>query len=59
MIRKWNIVNDQPNTNYDVGNKSIYNTEVLKTNLFDYNDAYILVTGDITFIWHQVTQVAF
>ena len=27
---KWNIVNDQPNANYDVGNEIIYNTEVLK-----------------------------
>ena len=39
VIRKWNIADDQPNTNYDVGNGSIYNTEVLKSNLCDYNDA--------------------
>ena len=25
---KWNIVNDQSNTNYDVGNEIIYSTEV-------------------------------
>ena len=29
---KWNIVNDNSKENYDVGNKIIYNTEVL--NLF-------------------------
>ena len=45
VTRKWSIVNDQSNANYDVGNKIIYNTEVLKSNLCDYNDAYILVKG--------------
>ena len=43
VTRKWNIVNDQSNTNYNVGNEIIHNTEVLKSNLCDYNDAYILV----------------
>ena len=32
VTRKWNIVNDLSNANYDVGN------EVLKSNLCDYND---------------------
>ena len=27
--RKWNIVNDQSNANYDVENGMIYNTKVL------------------------------
>ena len=39
MTRKWNIANDQSNVNYDVRNKIIYNTGVLKSNLSDYNDA--------------------
>ena len=29
------------NANYDVGNEIIYDTEVLKSNIWDYNDAYI------------------
>ena len=33
--RKCNIVNDQSNKNYYVGNEIIYNTEVLKSNLCD------------------------
>ena len=37
--RKWNIFNDQSNTSYDWGNEIIYNTEVSKSNLCDYNDA--------------------
>ena len=44
---KWNIANDQSNTNYDVGNEIIYSTEVLKSDLCDYNGAYILVRGNI------------
>ena len=47
VTKKGNIVNDQSSGNYDVGNKTIYNTEVL-SNLCVYNDAYILVRGDIT-----------
>ena len=35
LTRKWNIVNDQSNANYDVGNEIIYNTEVLKSHLCD------------------------
>ena len=48
VTRKWNIVNDQSSANYDVGNKIIYNAKVLRSNLCDYNDAYIFVRGDIT-----------
>ena len=50
MPRKWNIVNGQSNANYDAGNEISYNTEVLKSNLCGYNDAYILVRGDVTVI---------
>ena len=54
VIRKWNIVNDQSNANYDAGNEIIYNTEVLKSNLCDYNDAYILVRGDVVTTVHNI-----
>ena len=37
----------------------IYSPEVLKSNLPDYNDAYILVRGDSTIIGHAETQVVF
>ena len=45
---KWNVVNNQSYGKYCERNEIIYNTEVLKSNLCDYNDAYILVRGDIT-----------
>ena len=35
VTRKWNIISDQSNANNNVGNKIIYNTEVLKYNLCD------------------------
>ena len=53
VTRKWDIVNDQSNANYDVGNEKIYNTEVLRSKLCDYNDAFILVKGVIITTAHN------
>ena len=39
--------------------KLIYNREVLKSNLGDFNDSYILVRGDITVTTSPATQVSF
>ena len=44
---------------YSVGNKAIYNAEVLKFNFCDYNDAYILKGDDITVVITHSAQVAF
>ena len=59
VTRKWNIVNDSSNSNYAAANKITYNTEIEKSNLCEYNDAYILVTGDVTVVATPATQVAF
>ena len=40
VTRKWTIVNDQSNANYIL--------KVSKSNLYDFNDTYILVKVDIT-----------
>ena len=56
--RKQKIVNNQSNANYDVGTEIIYKTEVKKSNLCDFNEAYILIMGNITFIGHQGIQMA-
>ena len=53
--KKWYIINDENNTNYgvnkDTGTDSPdtikYDTSVLKPNLCDYAEAYILVDGTI------------
>ena len=55
LLKKWYIINDENNTNYGV-NKDTgaynpdtikYNTRVLKSNLYDYAETYILVDGTI------------
>ena len=53
--KKWYIINDENNTNYGVNkdtgadnpDTSKYDTRVLKPNLCDYAEAYILVDGTI------------
>ena len=49
--KKWYIINDEINTNKDTGANNPdtikYDTRVLKPNLCDYADAYILVDGTI------------
>ena len=60
VTRKKNIVNDGSNANYSLENEIFYSIETLKSNLCDYNDAYIFVTGDITIIGcNLATQVTF
>ena len=59
VTRKWNIVNDLWNANYDVRNEIIYNAEVLKFNLYDYKNAYTLVRHDITVAATFGTQASF
>ena len=57
--RKWYIINDQNNGQYGRGDENEndstikFETKVIKTNLCDYSDAYILVIGDI-----KVTGIA-
>ena len=53
------MVNDNSNSNYAASNKTTYNTKKLKSNLCDYNDAYILATGDITVLAVPAAQEAF
>ena len=51
VTRKWYIINDQNNGQYGRGNENYstikFESKVIKPNLCDYSDAYILVTGDI------------
>ena len=56
MTRKWNIVNDQSNANYDVGNENIYNAKgldfaMLMYNLIEYSSNYSKTTGSLWFYW--------
>ena len=57
LTRKWNTGKDQSNGNYDAGNEIICKTELLKSNLCDYNDGYIIVTDGIILLSGPTTQV--
>ena len=50
--------NDNSKANYNAANETI-NTEILRSNLCDYNNASNLVTGNITVVTAPLTQVAF
>ena len=62
--RKCYVINDQNYTNYADGDENgttiKFETKVIKSNLCDYSDAYILVTGNITATGGDAnTRVAF
>ena len=59
MTRKSNIVNDQQSAYYDVGNELTYKSEALKSNLCDYNDAYMVIRGGITVTAPRTTWICF
>ena len=61
---KWYIINDQNNGQYGNGDENSttikFETKVIKANLCDYSDAYVLVTGDIAAVaGDENTPIAF
>ena len=46
--KSWVEINDQSRGTYNVNSQIEFKTTVLKSSLWDYSDAYILVTGTIT-----------
>ena len=62
--RKCYVINDQSNRDYHKGGEDSttvkFETKVIKSNLCDYSDAYILVTGNIAATGgNENTKVAF
>ena len=53
--RKWYVINDQNNTDYGEGNEDgatvKFETKVIKSDLCDYSDLYIIVTGENSNRW--------
>ena len=47
QTRKWYIINDQNNGQYQENSTIKFNTEVIKPNFCDYSDTHILVTCNI------------
>ena len=54
QTRKWYIMNDQNSGQYEKGDENDstikFNTDVIKPNLCEYSDAYILVTANIAVV---------
>ena len=48
VTKKWIEVYDQSGGNYDVNKEIRIKTSLLRSDLRDFNDAYIVVKGDIT-----------
>ena len=46
--KKWYIIDNESKDNYSHKNPIKFLTSSLESNLCDYSDAYILVTGNIT-----------
>ena len=64
QIKQWYIINDQNNGQYGKGYRNDstikFGTEIVKSFLVDYSEAYILVTGDIEVVTgNDDTNVAF
>ena len=62
--KKWYVINDQNNADYGEGNEDSttvkFENKVIKSNLCDFSDAYILLTGNITATGGDTnTRVAF
>ena len=58
LLKFQEMITIQQQTYYAT-NEITYNKDILKSNLCDYNDAYILVRGDFTVVASPATQVAF
>ena len=54
QTKKWYIINDQSNCQYNENSTMKINTEVIKENICDYGNACILVTGagaGVSYCW--------
>ena len=58
--KKWYVINSQTaKGKYDQNNSVKFETEIIKSSLCDYSNAFILVTGDIAAAANNNTDVAF
>ena len=48
VTKKWIEVYDKSEENYNVNKETRIKTSILRSDLCDYSDAYIIVKGDIT-----------
>ena len=48
VTKKWFVIDSESNSNYWKDEEIKFLTRSIESSLWDYSDAYILVTGDIT-----------
>ena len=56
-IRKWIEINDESWGTYNVSNQIEFKTSMIRSNLCDYSDVYMLVNGTITFTEQEQTML--
>ena len=57
--KKWYVIDSASQGNYSHENPINFSTSSLESNLCDYSDAYILVTGNVAATPNAATQVVF
>ena len=58
--KKWYVIDSQTTKDkYKQGDTIKFETKTIKSSLRDYSDAFILVTGDITVVANDDTDVVF
>ena len=58
--KKWYIIDNESKGNYSHENPTTFLTKSIESSLYDYSDAYILVTGNINVTGGDAnTKVAF
>ena len=50
MTKRWIEINDLSSGQYSSNKNTRFKTSMLRSNLFDYSDAYIVVKGRIS-VW--------
>ena len=46
--KAWNKTNDDPHGTYDEGKQTEFKNLILQSSIYDYSEAYMLVSGTIT-----------
>ena len=59
VTKEWTEVYDQSEKNYNPNKETRIKTSVLRSNLCDFSDAYIAVTGNITVVKKIFTAADF
>ena len=57
--KKWYIIDSETKGDYSQNDEAMFLARSVESSLYDYSDAYILVTGNITVAPNAAAQVVF